>query len=91
MNNIDFSITFCLIIYRKLNIYDDSLETLKNMSETLINIQEELQPPQTQEEQQQEQQDQQQQEGNPTYNPDIYSGGMDDLELLLYNNPDLRT
>jgi hypothetical protein len=90
-NNVDFSITMCLIIYRKLNIYDNNLETLKNINETLINIQEELTPqPPPDEQPPDEEPPSVQIEGNPTYDPDIYSGGMNDLELLLYENPNLR-
>lgn len=89
-NNVDFSITMCLIIYRKLNIYDTNLETLKEINQTLINIQDELAPPSVQEQPTDEPTDGQTDE-NATYNPDIFTAPMNDLELLLYNNPDLRT
>ena len=93
-NNVDFSITMCLIIYRKLNIYDTNLETLKEINQTLINIQEELAPPSAQDQQTDEPTDEPAGvlvDENATYNPEIFTAPMNDLELLLYNNPDLRT
>ena len=93
-NNVDFSITMCLIIYRKLNIYDTNLETLKDINETLINIQEELAPPSVQDQPTDEPTDEPAGvlvDENATYNPEIFTAPMNDLELLLYNNPDLRT
>jgi hypothetical protein len=93
-NNVDFSITMCLIIYRKLNIYDTNLETLKDINQTLINIQEELAPPSAQDQQTDEPTDEPAGvlvDENATYNPEIFTAPMNDLELLLYNNPDLRT
>ena len=81
-NNIDWSITLALIIYRREQTTLKQLRLEEELEKQQPEQQQEQQPEQQQEQQPQEEQQPEQQQYN-----DIL--GVDDLDLLMYQNPNL--
>ena len=82
-NNIDWSITLALIIYRREKAKLGQLQLEEQLEEQQ---QQQQQPEQQQPEQQQDQEQQPEQQQQPDINNIL---GVDDLDLLMYQNPDL--